>query len=784
MSAPDQENSEDRLLDRLRPQALMARGLGPAAPTGASSFVGAAPAMRTLTELFPEFRFKKLLRCGGFGVVYRAEHRRMKREQAVKILSADCTRSLSAVARFEREIKAVGQLNHPGIVCAFDAGQRGGLWFLAMEFVDGLDFGALAQAVGRLPTAEACELIRQAAVALQHAHERGLIHRDVKPGNLMLAAVPAGPPVVKVLDFGLAQLAQGPGPGGELTVSSELLGTVDYAAPEQVDNPRMADVRADVYGLGATLYRLLTGRTPHQGAENDSSLYRKLLRITQETCPSVAVHCPNLPPGLVTVVDRMVARQPEHRFATAGAVAEALAPFAQAADLTVLLTRMPREVGVLPKEPSLPPRRLSRSSRRRIWAGTTALLAFVGALVFLLVEKPFGARLMSKAALPPTATFAGEVSLIQPRSFTLGADGTFYGGAVFGGDFGQGALYQFVAPTTVVARVHFTGTNGPAKGRIPGRALLRARDGLLYGVTQRGGRHDRGTVFRFDPGRAAEALTTLWEFSGVDGSDPLAGLIEDRDTAGVFYGGTQHGGADNAGTIFRITARANTPQELAVLAQLTGDSGAAPGRRLVSALAQTADGTLYGTTPQGGAVEGGTAFKLTRAGHFTSLVTFGQEPWRILNPTGGLTLGPDGNLYGHCHHEPGGQGAAFQLTPAGELKIIARFGGPHGVGPASTLLAAADGSFYGTTLAGGVDDLGTVFKLTPQGKLTTLASFTAGGGPRLTSTWPTPVFAPDGNLYGATELGGAARRGQFYRLTPAGELTMLVDFAQPALRKR
>jgi len=131
-----------------------------------------------------------------------------------------------------------------------------------MELVDGADLSTLARTLGPLPPADACELIRQAALAIQHAHDRNLIHRDVKPSNLMLTTAPDGSSLVKVLDFGLAQLAQNENTGGELTLSGELLGTVDYIAPEQIENPRTVDARADVYGLGATLYRLLSGQAP------------------------------------------------------------------------------------------------------------------------------------------------------------------------------------------------------------------------------------------------------------------------------------------------------------------------------------------------------------------------------------------------------------------------------------------------------------------------------------------------------------------------------------------
>ena len=297
--------------------------------------------------------FEEIAR-GGFGVVYRAAHRHMRRPLAVKILSRSVTGDVVALARFEREIAAVSRLDHPGIVRAFDAGRREEVWFLAMELVDGLDFGALTRALGPLPVPEACELIRQAALALDHAHRHGLVHRDVKPGNLMLSLTPAGQPVVKVLDFGLVQATQAQGLAGDFTLSSEFLGTIDYAAPEQIENPRAADARADVYGLGATFYRLLCGRAPHADETSTTSFYARLLRISQESAPSIALRRAGLPPGLIAVVDRLVARDPERRIASCADAARSLAPFTAGARLDVLLAEARAR---LPAGPaiSLPP---------------------------------------------------------------------------------------------------------------------------------------------------------------------------------------------------------------------------------------------------------------------------------------------------------------------------------------------------------------------------------------------------------------------------------------------
>ena len=236
---------------RCSPTGLLAIGLDLLAP--AKPVFEAVPAVNgenlagpQLAAAFPEFRFQGIINRGGSAVVYCAEHQALKRFVAVKILSAALSSQAESVARFEREIQIAGRLNHPGIVQTFDAGQRQGIWYLSMELLRGVDLGALSRAAGPMAPAAACELVRQAALALQYAHERGLVHRDIKPGNLMLTAGRDGLPTVRVLDFGLASLSRSECIAGELTISGEFLGTVDYVAPEQIENPRVVDARVAI----------------------------------------------------------------------------------------------------------------------------------------------------------------------------------------------------------------------------------------------------------------------------------------------------------------------------------------------------------------------------------------------------------------------------------------------------------------------------------------------------------------------------------------------------------
>src|SRR5262249_52375744 len=179
-------------------------------------------------ELLQQYRLLEKVGGGGMGVVYRAVHTRLKKEVAVKLLPPHRCSDPAAVPRFQREMEAVGRLEHPNLVRATDAGDADGRHLLAMDFGGGRALAGRPRRCGALPVAEACELVRQAALGLQCVHEAGLVHRDVKPSNLMVT--PEG--TVKVLDLGLACLRQAP-PAGELTGTLQVLGTAHYIAPAQ-----------------------------------------------------------------------------------------------------------------------------------------------------------------------------------------------------------------------------------------------------------------------------------------------------------------------------------------------------------------------------------------------------------------------------------------------------------------------------------------------------------------------------------------------------------------------
>ncbi len=275
-----------------------------------------------------EYQLLAELRKGGMGKVYKAQQTRLKKIVALKVLPKERATNAHAVTRFEREMETVGQLDHPNIVHAHDARDIEGTNVLVMEYVDGNDLAQVVERVGRLRISDACELVRQTALGLQYAYEHGMIHRDIKPSNLMLT--PQGH--VKILDFGLALLGADQTERGELTSPGLAMGTADYIAPEQILNAHSVDIRADIYSLGCTLYKLLTGHAPFGGPQYKTNA-EKLVGHMKETPQPVRLLRADVTTELTEVIERMMAKVPTDRFATPAELAEAMAPFAAGCDL-------------------------------------------------------------------------------------------------------------------------------------------------------------------------------------------------------------------------------------------------------------------------------------------------------------------------------------------------------------------------------------------------------------------------------------------------------------------
>lgn len=264
-----------------------------------------------------------LIGAGGMGQVFKAEHRRMKRVVALKVLAAGKAQSKLALPRFQREVEAAAKLDHPNIVAAYDADEANGTHFLVMQFVDGQDLSSLVKENGPLDVSAALDCVMQIARGLQYAHGQGIVHRDIKPSNLLLDKQGC----VKILDMGLARLMEGAGelsaaaPPDELTGSGQVLGTVDYMAPEQALNTRHADHRSDIYSLGCTLYYLLTGKPPYAG----ETPMERLLAHRERPIPSLTSECPEAPPALVAIFEKMMAKAPDQRYQDVTAVLDDLA---------------------------------------------------------------------------------------------------------------------------------------------------------------------------------------------------------------------------------------------------------------------------------------------------------------------------------------------------------------------------------------------------------------------------------------------------------------------------
>ena len=376
-------------------------------------------------------------------------------------------------------------------------------------------------------------------------------------------------------------------------------------------------------------------------------------------------------------------------------------------------------------------------------------------------------KVTPEGALTTLVDFAarggGGVGASPAAALVLGSDGNFYGTTVFDGATDSGTVFKMTPAGVATRLVEFTGAMGPNLGRAPKAALVQGSDGDFYGTTHYGGADDKGTVFKMTP---AGVLTTLVEFGRSEteenGKEPTAALVQGSD--GNFYGTTYLGAATNYGTVFKITPAG----VLTTLVQFTGVQGPNLGRAPKAALVQGSDGDFYGTTGYGGADNKGTVFTMTPEGTLTTLFEFGESPDEEdgRGPQGALVQGSDGDFYGTT--ASGGaddSGTIFKITPGGVFTTLFDFGGreaeDNGREPAVALVEGSDGSFYGTTASGGADDKGTIFTMTPDGVVTTFHEFGNDGSP----VGPL-VAGPDGDLYGTQTAFGTS--GAIFRLVFRG----------------
>ncbi len=337
------------------------------------------------------------------------------------------------------------------------------------------------------------------------------------------------------------------------------------------------------------------------------------------------------------------------------------------------------------------------------------------------------------------------------------------------------AMAAISAPAQVLTTLHsFSGA--PAEGDEPVGALMQATDGNFYGTTLAGGVSDDGTIFKMTP---TGSVTTLYSFRGTDGMGPQGALIKATD--GNFYGTTTYGGMVDCtfgcGTVFKLTPSGT----LTTLYTFCSTPGCADGSEPYAGLIQASDGNFYGTTTSGGGgdCDGGcgTVFQITPDGALTTLYTFQGCEIDGESPHGVLLQASDGNFYGTTFGGVGCVGTVFKMTPDGALSTLHSFAYTDGSGPFAGLIQASDGNFYGTTAYGGMgeDGEGTVFKITPSGTLTTLHTFDGTDGGFALGL----MQGRSGNFYGMTSYDGPRRFGTIFQITPGGTLTTLHSFDGP-----
>ncbi len=274
---------------------------------------------------------------GNKGRVFKAQHKLMGRLVALKVIAPQIASRASSIARFHREMRLLGRLDHPNVVRAFDADQVGDLLYLVMEYVAGRDLGQLLRDRGPLPPAEVAGYMAQAALGLGHAHDQGIVHRDIKPTNLILSEEGQ----VKVLDLGLGALLEADSHTSFATAAGHSVGTLHYMSPEQATGSDV-DRRSDLFSLGCTMYHLLTGQIPFPG----QTVVECLKRRASGAPVSITDLLPDVPPRLVEVLDKLMAYRAEDRFQAASEAAMALQAVAQQSESASIDRRPPPRLAV------------------------------------------------------------------------------------------------------------------------------------------------------------------------------------------------------------------------------------------------------------------------------------------------------------------------------------------------------------------------------------------------------------------------------------------------------
>lgn len=524
------------------------------------------PAQARIGERLAAYRIEELIGRGGMGVVYRAEHSHLRRTVALKLLLPELAENTTFRDRFVRESRIAVSIPHPNIVTVYDAGEAEGLLYIAMEYIDGTDLASVLRHGRRLEPAEVLSIVAQAGSALDAAHERGLVHRDVKPGNILLDSQRA-----YLSDFGLTKPAAA---DTALSVPGQLVGTVNYVAPEQIRGDPL-DGRADVYELGCVLYECLVGHIPYPRESEIAALYAHL----QDPPPRPSEHA-ELPAAFDDTIAKGLAKSPADRFSTCAALLSS-AREALGADLASLESvRMP-SWPVVPSttRPSLTSGR-TRLPSARLWSGRRLIRAGIlgsviavaaGTALALALTQGGGSSPGRSRSLTPPRT-PGEPPRMVVTSVAVGARPT--GIAV-----GTGGVWVANSGDGTVARLDpVTGTNTGRPARVGTRPVAIAERSHTVFVANSGGH----SISRIDSlsgspagraiplGRAPRAIAvgvgepTIWVAAG-DGTvtriDSASGAIvgDPIRIAGTTRGiATARGEAwvtSASGTVSRVDAR-------------------------------------------------------------------------------------------------------------------------------------------------------------------------------------------------------------------------------------
>jgi len=359
------------------------------------------------------FRVGECIGQGGMGAVYAATHVQLGHRVALKVMSPTLASTAEAVSRFLNEARAAAHIASEHVVRVSDVGTLpGGVPFLAMEYLEGEDLSALVKKDGRIPIAEAIDLVLEALEGIAHAHALGIVHRDLKLSNLFLARRLDGTRGVKVLDFGISKMAPSLGvPAEQSTVTGVVMGTPQYMAPEQLRNSKTVDARADIWAVGVILFNLLTGDLPFEG----ESLAELILAISMGERPSLRSKRSEVPVGLEQVVMRCLERDRESRWSDAASLARALAPYGSPASRES--ARRVSQVLGQASEPvrSLPP----RAAGRKGWIVPVVAIAALAAGAITTVEAVRG------SASAPASSVPAPLASVTPVQATAATTASF-----------------------------------------------------------------------------------------------------------------------------------------------------------------------------------------------------------------------------------------------------------------------------------------------------------------------------------------------------------------------